>query len=91
MDRKGAMNCREVAERASDYIDGAGGLLRRLRVRAHLFACGDCARFVTQLRRTRDLVRRSPMPPVEAAREDELVNGMLGTPSGSPSIKCDGS
>ena len=57
------LNCREVTNRANDLIDGDLDVITRLKMRAHLLACRECARFVRQMRATVDLL--------EAGREQE--------------------
>jgi hypothetical protein len=40
------LSCREVTERASDYLDRALPLRQRLAVRLHLFMCQHCRRYL---------------------------------------------
>ena len=49
------LRCREIAERASDLIDGRLGHWERLQFRLHLAMCVGCRRFVGQMRTVRDL------------------------------------
>lgn len=44
------LNCREVTERTSDYLDRALPLRTRLMLRLHIFMCQDCRRYVLQMR-----------------------------------------
>lgn len=53
------ISCRDLAERASDYLDRDLPLRSRLQVRLHLLLCENCRRYLDQLRATVDLVRRS--------------------------------
>jgi hypothetical protein len=46
------MRCKEVASRATDYSEGAVGLLLGWRVRRHLVRCDGCRVYVEQLRAT---------------------------------------
>tara|TARA_A100001037_G_scaffold248064_1_gene230242 strand:+ start:167 stop:412 length:246 start_codon:yes stop_codon:yes gene_type:complete len=43
------LNCREVAEQASQALDEPQGFMARLAMRFHLFMCVDCRRYVTHL------------------------------------------
>ncbi len=43
------LNCREVAEQASQALDKPQGFMARLAMRFHLFMCVDCRRYVTHL------------------------------------------
>jgi len=51
------LSCKEVADRASDLIDGDLGLFDLLQLRLHLAMCKGCDAFVRQMRTTRDLTR----------------------------------
>lgn len=43
------LNCREVTEKASDYLDQALPWRQRLGMRVHLLMCQHCRRYVRQL------------------------------------------
>lgn len=43
------LNCREVAERASAYLDAGLGWRERLQMRLHLAMCRICREYVRQL------------------------------------------
>ncbi len=43
------LNCREVSERASDYLDAALPFRVRLQVRLHLLMCRFCREYVRQM------------------------------------------
>ncbi|HEX9858255.1 MAG TPA: zf-HC2 domain-containing protein [Paracoccaceae bacterium] len=49
------LTCREVAERAEDWIDQELSLWAALQMRLHLAMCKGCSRFIGQMRVTRDL------------------------------------
>ena len=63
------LTCRDVAEYATDYMDGALPLRTRLAVRLHLFVCRMCRAYLAQLRRTVSLLRgrglAGPSPVIE--------------------------
>ena len=44
------LSCRDVADDASDYVDGDLALWRQLEIRIHIFLCRDCARYLHQLK-----------------------------------------
>ncbi len=46
------LHCKDVAEKASDYIDKELPLKTRLSIKIHLFMCYKCNRYVEQLRTT---------------------------------------
>ncbi|MCR9184324.1 MAG: peroxidase-related enzyme [Halieaceae bacterium] len=43
------LNCREISQKASHYLDGELSWRERMAVRVHLLMCDDCRRFVRQL------------------------------------------
>lgn len=46
------LKCRDVAHKASDYLDGNQTLGQRLAVAFHLLMCGHCRAFIHHLRTT---------------------------------------
>jgi hypothetical protein len=44
------LKCREIAHRASEYIDREVPWQKRLAMAFHLLMCGHCRRFVDQMR-----------------------------------------
>jgi predicted anti-sigma-YlaC factor YlaD len=58
------LNCREITERASDYLDAALPWHVRLQVKMHLMMCRFCREYVRQLslvvRTLRALPREEP-------------------------------
>lgn len=68
------MKCHEVSDRASALIDGELPWWQALRLRMHLFVCEACARFVGQLRVTRDLTEAAaPQGGDDAAALDAIL------------------
>ncbi len=43
------LNCKELSEQASDYIDKNLSFLERVQFRLHIMMCKHCHRFVEQL------------------------------------------
>lgn len=54
------LTCREVAEQASDYVDGRMTRRQALGFRLHLSLCKNCRRFIDQFRTTISYVRMLP-------------------------------
>ncbi|MGH8462120.1 MAG: zf-HC2 domain-containing protein [Stenotrophobium sp.] len=52
------LNCREVNQRATDYLELQMNWRERLAVRMHLLICWTCRRFLRQLDLTRNTLRR---------------------------------
>lgn len=60
------LTCGQVADRASDLLDGKIPPGERARVERHLAGCGRCSRFVQEIRlsvRRLNALPREPMPP----------------------------
>lgn len=67
------MNCRQVVELMTDYLDGALSAEDRARFEDHLNGCDGCRAYLAQLRATREVVGRLAEEPIPKAVEDELV------------------
>lgn len=64
------MNCRELFERLSEFVDGELSQEMCEEIRKHMEGCEPCVRFAKTLKTTADLCRRLPsrrMPPEVAA------------------------
>lgn len=68
------LTCREVAERASDYLDHETSLGARVEIRLHLALCKPCRLCVRQLTSTIELVRRAEVRPPDAGTERRLLD-----------------
>lgn len=44
------ITCKQVTDRASDYVDTPPGLMSRISLRIHLIMCKHCRRYLHQLR-----------------------------------------
>ena len=53
--------CRDVSERATDYMERAMTLRENLAMRLHLGLCGACRAYLGQLRMTATLLRNRPL------------------------------
>jgi anti-sigma factor RsiW len=72
--------CLDLADRISEYIDLELPPDLREKVEAHLVACANCVKFVTSIRRTRDLASLLPPPglsPDELRRLGEAARRRL--------------
>jgi len=57
------LSCKALAQQhASDYLDHQLTNRQRFSVRLHLMLCGNCRRFITQLKVVREVLRRNPPP-----------------------------
>ncbi len=67
------LNCREITERASDFIDAALPWHVRLEVRLHLMMCRLCREYVRQLALVVRTLRRLPSAEVAPRVNQELL------------------
>jgi len=71
------LSCREVTERASDFLDRRLGFAGRLQMRLHLMICRACRAYLDQVRATIALLRTSrpaaAVPAAEAAVLEALA------------------
>ncbi|QSL91720.1 zf-HC2 domain-containing protein [Ectopseudomonas toyotomiensis] len=66
------LTCKELVAHSSDYLDGQLTLRQRLAVRAHLAMCGNCRRFIRQMKLTQVVIRQMPdeeLPELDALAE----------------------
>ncbi len=59
------LSCKQLVFCSSDYLDGQLRVTERLSVRTHLLMCGNCRRFVQQMRLTQRVVQQMPEPMVD--------------------------
>ena len=50
------INCKQVSEDASNYINGDLPLMKRLSIKLHVFICIRCRRYIEQIRSTAAMV-----------------------------------
>jgi len=68
------LNCREVTESASDYVDAALPWRARLQVRMYLVMCRFCREYVRQVALVARMLRRLPaQEPSPEVTEDLLT------------------
>ncbi len=66
------LTCKELVAHSSDYLEGQLTLRQRLAVRAHLAMCGNCRRFIRQMKLTQAVIRQMPegeLPELDALAE----------------------
>jgi len=69
------LNCRQISERASRFVDGELGRREWLAVRLHLLMCAKCRRFVQQLGcLVTALGRRSSQTPPAPAGVEQILS-----------------
>jgi Putative zinc-finger len=75
------LNCKEIAERASDYVDRDLSLWQRLKVRWHLRACAHCSRLIRHLRLTMSYLSRLNRPQASLDEAEAVVEKVLAAQS----------
>jgi anti-sigma factor RsiW len=67
------MNCRQVVELMTDYIEGALSAVERARFEDHIAGCDGCRAYLAQLQTARKIIGRLADEPVPAAVERDLL------------------
>ena len=67
------LTCRDVSERATDYMERAMPLRENLAMRIHLGLCGACRNYVGQLRMTAKLLRNRPLGTPPDGLSEQLI------------------
>jgi anti-sigma factor RsiW len=67
------MNCRQVVELMTDYIEGALSVRDRARFEDHIAGCDGCRAYLAQLQTTRQVLGRLADEPVPASVERDLL------------------
>lgn len=68
------LSCRDVTERASDFVDGTLPWPERLHMRLHLMMCRFCRAYVRQMALVARTLRRLPPEPPPADVQEDLLN-----------------
>lgn len=71
------INCKEVNEQASDYMDGDLPLLKRLSIAMHIFICRDCRNYLKQLRSTAAAIATVKPKEKTAIDTQDIVNNLI--------------
>jgi anti-sigma factor RsiW len=67
------MNCRQVVELMTAYLEGALSPGDRARFEAHIAGCDGCTAYLAQMRMTMRVVGKLADEPVPAGIQKELV------------------
>jgi anti-sigma factor (TIGR02949 family) len=71
-DKDVPVNCRELFERLSEFVDGELSQEICEEIRKHMEGCDPCVNFAKTLKTTADLCRRMPSQPIPPAVALEL-------------------
>lgn len=80
------LSCKDLSEKASDYLEGELPFWTRLEIRAHVFLCEHCRNYLQQLRfMTRALALAGRDEALERVEEEEVLRRILAAhPQGRP-------
>jgi len=67
------MNCRQIVELMTEYLEGALSESERQRFEAHLSGCDGCTEYLEQLRTTMRLAARIADQPIPSEMEAKLL------------------
>jgi anti-sigma factor RsiW len=67
------MNCRQVVELMTDYIEGTLAPAERARFEDHIAGCDGCTAYLEQMRITRRIVGKLADVPMPQSVERELL------------------
>ena len=67
------MNCRQVVELMTDYIEGTLAPAERTRFEDHIAGCDGCTAYLEQMRMTRRIVGRLADVPMPQSVERDLL------------------
>ena len=67
------LTCRDVCEKAQDYVDKSTPMWTRIRIRLHMAMCRNCTNFVDQTRKTKQLISQSLNRDSQAQISPELI------------------
>jgi anti-sigma factor RsiW len=68
------MNCRQVVELMTQYLEGSLSATDRARFEQHISGCDGCTAYLAQLLTARMLMGRSAIEPVPEPMKAELMN-----------------
>lgn len=69
-----ALNCQQVVELVTDYLEGSLGWRDRRRFEKHLKACVACGRYIEQMRETLDLLGTVPLDTLSTEAQSTLLD-----------------
>ena len=73
-DESSAMDCHQLVEAITDYLEGALPAEERAALDEHLAVCPDCRTYLEQMRQTIRLAGRITEASIPAAGRDELLD-----------------
>jgi Putative zinc-finger len=68
------LNCRNIAEMATDYMERRLNLWERLQFRAHVLICGPCQLYLRQMDKMVQMLRKFPREAPPVATEKTLLD-----------------
>ena len=69
--------CKDITERASDYLEQKMSRWDRFKFRLHIFICHDCRRFLQQFKGTLSSLKTLKSPKTASPALDQQVETLL--------------
>lgn len=66
------LTCKQLVEKASEYVDGDLTRWQRFKLSAHIFMCVHCKRYILQLKQTITMVSKLPDKELDKDIEHDL-------------------
>ena len=73
-----SIECRQMVELVTDYLEGALSWRARRRFEKHLAACDGCDRYVEQMRETLDVLGTVPADALSPDVQEALLEAFRG-------------
>lgn len=67
------LSCKEVTELVTDYLEGRLSLMDRMRFKMHIGMCKHCRAYLSQMKKTVEVVGKMPDEPIPEDVHDELM------------------
>jgi anti-sigma factor RsiW len=67
------MTCKELVELVTDYFEGVLPAQERIRFEKHLSDCGGCRAYLSQMRKTIQIVGRLTEDQIDAEAKEKLL------------------
>ena len=70
------LSCKDITEKANQYLDKEVSLFTRVEMKIHMFICDNCKRYVEQLRTTIAALGKmnTPAEVVDDGKIDQIIN-----------------
>jgi hypothetical protein len=67
------LNCKQLTQQASDYLDGGQTFSARIQIRLHVFICVHCRRFLNHLKISQIVLRNKKAIPADIETVERVM------------------